>query len=172
MSDIEERHPVSGEASHEVIEDEPVRLWKNGVFITVSSRDVGALQEQGWLTGSPADLPQLMAEVRLLAGQVVSNIEQFIAGVSEDGYIDAADGGVYAASLTARHLMDEKIADMLAVIHGAFPMRQAEAATTTHADEVISHDPSQMAVLDAEGGLRFIDPEEEPRLSELGWKKV
>lgn len=172
MTNVSEEHQSEHAADAVVVSDEPVKLWKDGAYITASSRDIGMLQQQGWLTRSPDDVPGLLAEIKVLAGKVSDNIAEFVKAVQDDGYIDAADGAIYASSLKSRQLLDEKVTALLDVMHAAYPMRQGEASTLEHGDEVVSHDPNQTPMTDPEGNLRMIDPEQVSGLAKLGWKKA
>ncbi len=130
--------------------DIDIVMYKGDMAVTVSSRQVGAMQIDGWLLNSINDIPLLLAKVRLYTQQVTNNIETFVAGCQADGNIDTQDGAAYTASLTARSLLDAAISDLLTVCHAAYPVREGESVTLTdriHGRHRI--DPSQQSAYEA-----------------------
>lgn len=176
MPDADNAEQLSVDASpdYEIVQDAPVELWKDGITVTVSSRDVPRMLAQGWLTDSPEDIPGLLAEIQILCGTLADNIKLFVEGVTADGFIDPQDGANYAAALQTRYLVDQRIEELLRIAHAAYPMRQAEPSRAVHpvTGEEHLHDPSQHPLLDPEGNLRAVDPAQVERLVGAGWQEV
>lgn len=144
----EHKDPPEVNASADVVQDAPVTLWKGGVSVVASSRDVAQMQREGWLLRSPEDIPGLLSEIRVYCDTLKSNISEFVEAVQADGHIDPQDGAIYAASLKTRSLLDQRINDLLGIIHQAYPMRQAEGAKLADGRVV---DPSQVELFSEAG---------------------
>lgn len=145
---LEEVHPMSDAVS--------VTLFKAGDKVTVPVAAAPTLERDGWTYYSTDDLPAMVEEVKILASQVSANIAGFIQAVTSDGVIDPHDGSIYEASLTARKLLDQKISEILSIVHTVYPMRQGET----------------LAVTDPTGVEHQIDPGQEDEFMARGWKKA
>lgn len=158
-----------------VVADEPRQLYKDGITITVSSRDVAKLQQQGWLTQSIDEIPSLVHLIELCCEEIVSNVDAFITGVQSDGYIDTSDGGAYASALTARSMLDTNMQSLVSLVHGAYAVRAAGTpAVVEHFgldNELQTHeiDPTQVPLVDLEGNLRAVDATQADNLRAHGW---
>lgn len=169
------RPPLQVEAGVAVVADEPRELYKDGMLIVVSSRDVPRLMQQGWLSANPEQIPSIVERIKLLATEVGRNAEEFSADVETHGHINADDNGVAAAAMVAISMLNNAWNELVTLIAAAYPYKQAETVSYTHHnprtgdDEVHELDPTQYPLIDAEGMFRAVDPADAERLQTLGW---
>lgn len=154
-----------------VVEDEPIKVWRDGLSTVISSRELASWQAQGWLSNTPDDVSSLVASIDLLAEQVKRNVHEYIDGVRGDGVIDTRDAHSYAAAHAALSQLVDVCGTLDVLVHSVWPVRQEEPAIVVHAGTEVAYDPSQVPMIDAEGNLRAVDPETAESLKTAGWKE-
>lgn len=185
---LSEDHEMIAGADVRVAPEGPVQMWRAGLTepVTVSSRDVAEMQRQGWLLRSIEDLPDLLARVEHEAQAFVTNVKAFVAGVTDDGFIDTADGATWAAAGTARSMLEQSVAELFSIISQAYPTRRSDVEPLTASYETqigtdeaprteiveFQHDPSQYPLIDPEGNPRAVDPAQVERLKSAGWHEL
>lgn len=150
-----------------------VTMWKEGASISVSPDAVETLRRQGWSERDVGELSELVSAIQQYSAAFSSSVSEFVTEVMAKGMIDSHDGATYAAAQTAKRMMDQVFADILLIAHSTFPIGStSEPVVVSHNGAEMVIDQSQTAMIDTEGNLKAVDPNQVSHLESVGWRRA